>query len=72
MLLFKDRQPHNAFLILDKLQKEGRKILEENDPGKKPKSFVNIHMVFWMVASMAVFYYTDFYVAVRIDPRVYR
>ncbi|CAB4002950.1 transmembrane 128-like [Paramuricea clavata] len=56
----------------DRLQREGRKILEENDPKKKSKTMLNIHMVFWMVASMAVYYYTDFYMAIKIDPRVYR
>ncbi|XP_046850323.1 transmembrane protein 128-like [Xenia sp. Carnegie-2017] len=56
----------------DRLKQEGRKILQENDPKNKSKFVVNIHMVFWMVASMAVFYYTDFYMAIKIDPRVYR
>jgi hypothetical protein len=60
------------FQIPDRLQKKGRKILEENDPKKKSKAMLNIHMVFWMVASMAVYYYTDFYMAIKVDPRVYR
>ena len=61
-----------CFKIPDQLQKEGRRILEENDPKKKSKTMLNIHMVFWMVASMVVYYYTDFYMAIKIDPRVYR
>lgn len=56
--------------ILERAREEGEKILRENDPGSKSR--INPHSVFWMVAAMAVFYYTDFYVAVRFDPRIHR
>ncbi|XP_077992706.1 transmembrane protein 128-like [Glandiceps talaboti] len=28
--------------------------------------------IFWMIASIAVFYYTDFAIAIRVDPRINR
>ncbi len=52
------------------MKRKGRKILESYDPEKRKKSKINPHSIFWMVASMALFYYTDFYIAVRIDPRI--
>jgi hypothetical protein len=49
---------------------EGEEILSNHDP--KQKSRVNGHSIFWMVAALCVFYYTDFYMALRIDPRIHR
>ncbi|EDO37132.1 predicted protein, partial [Nematostella vectensis] len=46
------------------------KILEENDP--KNKYRINVHSIFWMTAAMLVFYYTDFYIAVKVDDRINR
>ncbi|XP_019620726.1 PREDICTED: transmembrane protein 128-like [Branchiostoma belcheri] len=33
-------------------------------------SRINAHTIFWLVASMAMFYYTDIAVALRVDPRI--
>jgi len=54
----------------DKLQREGRKILDKYAPQKLGR--INSHSVFWMVASFAVFYYTDFYLALRFNNRIHR
>lgn len=56
---------------LDKrIKEEGERILKENAPGKTSR--INPHSIFWMVAAIAAFYYTDFYIAVRFDPRIHR
>lgn len=58
------------FEFIERIKEEGERILKENDP--KQTSRINPHSVFWMVAAIAVFYYTDFYIAVRFDPRIHR
>ena len=55
---------------LDKLKEEGERILNKYAP--KKSSPVNAHSVFWMITSIAVFYYTDFYLALRYDRRIHR
>ncbi|XP_078598923.1 transmembrane protein 128-like [Branchiostoma floridae x Branchiostoma japonicum] len=48
----------------------------QDDSQDKPQqkeeklSRINAHTIFWLVASMAVFYYTDIAVALRVDPRI--
>lgn len=59
-----------SFPFLERIKAEGERILKENDP--RNTSRINPHSVFWMVAAIAVFYYTDFYIAVRFDPRIHR
>ncbi|WAR22195.1 TM128-like protein [Mya arenaria] len=39
---------------------------------RKSESAYSIQNVCWLIASMAVFYYTDFYRAVLYDPRILR
>ena len=56
--------------IIERIKEEGERILKENAPGRTSR--INPHSIFWMVAAIAVFYYTDFYIAVRFDPRIYR
>lgn len=56
--------------FLERAREEGERLLRENDPASKSR--LNPHSVFWMIAAIAVFYYTDFYVAVRFDPRIHR
>ena len=46
------------------------KILEKYKPRKLGR--INTHSVGWMVASMAVFFFTDFYAAVRYDDSIDR
>ena len=53
-----------------KIRREGQKILKENDPRKQSR--INVHSVFWMVAGMCVFYYSDFYIAIKVDDRIHR
>jgi len=53
-----------------RLKRKGQKILDKYDPSKVKSSRINTHSIFWMVASIAVFYYTDFYMAVKLDPNV--
>eukprot|EP00794_Sanderia_malayensis_P005670 gene5670-6366_t len=60
----------SGYFFEDALRKRGREILDSYDPKKFKRSRINPHSIFWMVSSMAVFYFTDFYVAIRIDPRV--
>ncbi|XP_066916858.1 transmembrane protein 128-like [Clytia hemisphaerica] len=54
----------------DQLKKEGQKILDKHVPKKSGP--INSHSVFWMVVSIFTFYYTDFYLALRYDPRIER
>lgn len=56
--------------FLERAIEEGERLLRENDPASKSR--INPHSVFWMITAIAVFYYTDFYVAVRFDPRIHR
>ncbi|XP_065071531.1 transmembrane protein 128-like [Rhopilema esculentum] len=53
-----------------RLKKRGKEILEKYNPANVKKSRINTHSIFWMVTSIAVFYFTDFYLAVKLDPRV--
>ena len=39
---------------------------------QKIESAYSIQNILWLIASIGVFYYTDFYLAVRYDPRVNR
>ncbi|EDO26099.1 predicted protein [Nematostella vectensis] len=57
-------------LLDENLKCGGEKILEENDP--KNKYRINVHSIFWMTAAMLVFYYTDFYIAIKVDDRINR
>lgn len=70
--VFKTRFTYVHYLLefIERIKAEGEKILKENDP--RMTSRINPHSVFWMVAAMAVFYYTDFYIAVRFDSRIHR
>ena len=56
--------------ILERIKARGEKILKENHP--RNTSRINSHSVFWMVAALAVFYYSDFYIALRVDSRIHR
>lgn len=56
--------------FVERIKEEGERILKENDPRRTSR--INPHSVFWMVAAIAVFYYTDFYIAVRFDSRIHR
>ena len=56
--------------FIERIKEEGERILKENAPGKTSR--INPHSIFWMVAAIAVFYSTDFYIAVRFDPRIHR
>lgn len=56
--------------FVDKLKLQGGEVLRKHAPEKNKSSWINAHNVFWMVSAMAVFYYTDFYMALRYDPRV--
>lgn len=59
-----------SFHFLERIKAEGERILKENDP--RSTSRINPHSIFWMVAALAVFYYSDFYIAVRFDSRIHR
>ena len=56
--------------FVERIKEEGERILKESDPRRTSR--INPHSVFWMVAAIAVFYYTDFYIAVRFDSRIHR
>merc|ERR1712018_803845 len=57
----------------DKLKQEGEKILHKYSPANTaPTSRFNISNIFWMISSIAVFHYTDFYLALRLDPNIDR
>lgn len=56
--------------ISETIKTGGKEILEQHHPQHKYR--VNVHSIFWMVAAMCVFYYTDYYIALRIDPRIHR
>ena len=58
-------------MFLDYLKLQGQKVIDKYAPENK-LGRINVHNVFWMVASIAVFYYTDFYIALRIDPNIKR
>ena len=59
-----------SFHFLERIKAEGERILKENDP--RSTSRINPHSIFWMVAALAVFYYSDFYIALRFDSRIHR
>ncbi|XP_006815234.2 transmembrane protein 128-like [Saccoglossus kowalevskii] len=52
--------------------KEGEEILQKASKKKEPQSPYNLSSFFWLVASAAVFYYTDFAIAIQVDPRINR
>ncbi|XP_015769956.1 PREDICTED: transmembrane protein 128-like [Acropora digitifera] len=54
----------------ERIKARGEKILKENHP--RNTSRINSHSVFWMLAALAVFYYSDFYIALRVDSRIHR
>ncbi|KAL3865145.1 hypothetical protein ACJMK2_006766 [Sinanodonta woodiana] len=58
---FKELDPDKK----EKFDKEHRKY-------KKTESPYSIQNILWLIASMATFYYSDFYLAVTYDPRVNR
>ena len=39
---------------------------------EKPFSPYNLQTVFWILATFAIFYYTDFIPVIKVDPRVNR
>ena len=59
-------------MFLDYLKLQGQKVLDKYSPENNKLGRINPHNVFWMVASIAVFYYTDFYIALKIDPNIKR
>ncbi|CAH3143062.1 unnamed protein product [Porites lobata] len=67
---YRDGQGQYDPLLDQRIKAEGERILKENDP--RSTSRINPHSIFWMVAALAVFYYSDFYIAVRFDSRIHR
>jgi len=56
----------------DKLKLEGQRILDKYSPRNNKVSKINTSNIFWMISSIAVFYYTDFYLALKVDPNINR
>jgi len=57
----------------DRLKAAGAKILQQHSPtNTAPSSRFNISNIFWIISSIAVFHYTDFYLALRLDPNINR
>ena len=55
-------------LLVDNTEEEEKKVRALS----KPDSPYSIQNVLWLITAMAVFYLTDFYVAVRFDDRIKR
>ncbi|XP_070540934.1 transmembrane protein 128-like [Ptychodera flava] len=56
---------------LKDFDKEGEEQLRKVEESQKWTPYT-LSNAMWMVASIAVFYYTDFAIAVRVDPRINR
>lgn len=61
-----------TIISVDTLKEQGQKILDKYAPQNNKTHAVNTHSVFWMMASFAVFYYTDFYVTLMYDTQINR
>ncbi|XP_065649958.1 transmembrane protein 128 [Hydra vulgaris] len=54
----------------DNFNYKNKQILEKH----KQKTSIShyLHIIFWMLAGIATFHYTDFYIALRVDTRIER
>jgi hypothetical protein len=61
------------FTLSENLDEATRKKFEKKFGNYRSRDYpYSIQNVLWMMGSIALFYYTDFYIAVRYDPRVNR
>ena len=60
------------FVYLDNLKLEGQRILDKYSPENQKVGKINTHSIFWIISSIAVFYYTDFYISLKVDPNIDR
>ena len=66
-------KPKEKFTLSENLDEATRKKFEKKFGNYRSRDYpYSIQNVLWMMGSIALFYYTDFYIAVRYDPRVNR
>lgn len=66
-------KPKEKFTLSENLDEATRKKFEKKFGKYRSRDYpYSIQNVLWMMGSIALFYYTDFYIAVRYDPRVNR
>ena len=66
--LYKDKL--QAFRSVDPELK--KKFDQQHRQYEKKESAYSIQNVLWLIAAIGVLYYTDFYLAIRYDPRINR
>ena len=68
------------FVLLELKDIDAKKLAELREKAEsgqfaeeeKPFSPYNLQTVFWILATFAIFYYTDFIPVIKVDPRVNR
>ena len=66
--LYKDKL--QAFREIDPELK--KKFDRQHKQYERKESAYSIQNILWLIAAIGVFYYTDFYLAIRYDPRINR
>ena len=66
--LYKDKL--QAFREIDPELK--KKFDKQHKQYERKESAYSIQNILWLIAAIGVFYYTDFYLAIRYDPRINR
>lgn len=68
-----DSEQKEKFTLSENMDAKTRQKFEKKFEKYRSRDYpYSIQNVLWLIGSIALFYYTDFYVAVRYDPRVNR
>lgn len=66
-------RPKEKFTLSENMDEATRKKFEKKFEKYRSRDYpYSIQNVLWLIGAIALFYYTDFYVAVRYDPKVNR